>query len=51
MPSVKSETTRERPDSDRAPWRLSFCEALHSAFTKARFRRLGLPPMNKPVSA
>ena len=28
----------------------SFCEALHRAFTKARFRRLGLPTM-KHVNA
>ena len=34
--------------SPKGPWRLSFCEALHRAFTKARFRRLGLPLMSKP---
>src|SRR6266581_1622059 len=27
--------------SPKGPWRLSFSEALHRAFTKARFRRLG----------
>ena len=27
----------------KRPWRLSFSEALHRCFTKARFRRLGLP--------
>ena len=31
--------------SPKGPWRLSFCEALHGAYTKARFRRLGLPTM------
>src|SRR5439155_20201845 len=30
--------------SPKGPWRLSFSEALHRAFTKARFRRLGLLP-------
>jgi RNA-directed DNA polymerase len=35
--------------SPKGPWRLSFCEALHRAFTKARFRRLGLPSM-KPLA-
>ena len=33
--------------SPKGPWRLSFSEALHRGFTKARFRRLGLPPMEK----
>src|SRR6266436_1124024 len=37
--------------SPKGPWRLSFSEALHRAFTKARFRRLGLPPMQKLVGA
>ena len=37
--------------SPKGPWRLSFCEALHRAFTKARFRRLGLPAMHTLVSA
>jgi hypothetical protein len=35
----------------KGPWRLSFSEALHRAFTKARFRRLGLLSMEKLVSA
>ena len=33
--------------SPKGPWRLSFSEALHRAFTKARFRRLGLLSMEK----
>jgi hypothetical protein len=37
--------------SPKGPWRLSFSEALHRAFTKARFRRLGLLSMEKLVSA
>ena len=35
----------------KGPWRLSFSEALHRAFTKARFRRLGLISMEKLESA
>src|SRR5467141_1467276 len=37
--------------SPKGPWRLSFSEALHRAFTKARFRRLGLISMEKLASA
>ena len=37
--------------SPKGPWRLSFSKALHRGFTKARFRRLGLPPMAKLVDA
>jgi len=37
--------------SPKGPWRLSFSKALHQGFTKARFRRLGLPPMEKLVDA
>jgi RNA-directed DNA polymerase len=37
--------------SPKGPWRLSFSEALHRAFTNARFRRLGLLPMEKLVNA
>jgi RNA-directed DNA polymerase len=33
--------------SPKGPWRLSFARALHCAFTKARFARLGLPAMEK----
>jgi hypothetical protein len=33
----------------KGPWGLSFSEALHRAFTKARFRRLGLLSMEKLV--
>lgn len=36
--------------SPKGPWRL-VSEALHRGFTKARFRRLGLPPMEKLVGA
>jgi len=36
--------------SFKGPWRLSFCEALRRALTKARFRRLGLRAMNALVS-
>ena len=37
--------------SPKGPWRLSFSEALHRGFTKARFRRLGLPSMERLVGA
>ena len=37
--------------SPKGPWRLSFSEALHRAFTKARFRRLGLLSLEKLASA
>jgi group II intron maturase len=37
--------------SPKGPWRLSFSEALHRAFTKARFSRLGLISMEKLASA
>jgi RNA-directed DNA polymerase len=37
--------------SPKGPWRLSAVEALHRAFTKARFTRLGLPPMEMLVGA
>lgn len=37
--------------SPKGPWRLSFSEALHRAFTKARFRRLGLLSMKTLVGA
>src|SRR5215831_16914890 len=37
--------------SPKGPWRLSSSAALHRAFTKARFRRLGLLSMEKLVSA
>jgi len=48
---VPERLASEASCSPKGPWRLSFCEALHGAFTKARFCRLGLPPMNKLVSA
>ena len=37
--------------SPKGPWRLSSSEALHRGLTKARFRRLGLPPMALLVNA
>jgi RNA-directed DNA polymerase len=37
--------------SPKGPWRLSFSQALHRAFTKARFRRLGLLSMEKLAGA
>jgi RNA-directed DNA polymerase len=37
--------------SPKGPWRLSSSEALHRAFTKARFARLGLRSMEKLVDA
>ena len=37
--------------SPKGPWRLSFSEALHRAFPKARFRRLGLLSMEKLAGA
>src|SRR4051794_14757023 len=37
--------------SPKGPWRLSAVEALHRAFTKARFARLGLLSMEKLVDA
>ena len=37
--------------SPKGPWRLSSSKALHRAFTKARFRRLGLLPMEKLMNA
>ena len=37
--------------SSKGPWRLSFSEALHRGFTKARFGRLGLPPMERLAGA
>jgi RNA-directed DNA polymerase len=37
--------------SPKGPWRLSFTNAMHRAFTNARFKRLGLPPMAKLVNA
>jgi hypothetical protein len=37
--------------SPKGPWRLSSTQAMHRAFTNARFKRLGLPPMAKLVNA
>ena len=37
--------------SPKGPWRLSFTHALHRAFNNARFKSLGLPPMEKLVKA
>lgn len=35
----------------KGPWRQSFSEAMHYAFSKARFRGRGLLPMETPMSA
>lgn len=37
--------------SPKGPWRMSFTNAMHRAFTNARFKRLGLLPMEKLVDA
>jgi hypothetical protein len=37
--------------SPKGPWRMSFTNALHRAFTNARFKRLGLLPMEKLADA
>src|SRR6266496_1326154 len=37
--------------SPKGPWRLSFTNAMHRAFTNGRFRRLGLLPMEQLVHA
>jgi RNA-directed DNA polymerase len=37
--------------SPKGPWRMSFTNAMHRAFTNARFKRLGLPAMEKLVEA
>ena len=37
--------------SPKGPRRLSFTNAMHRAFTNARFKRLGLLPMAKLVDA
>ena len=49
--NVPERSARAAIFSPKGPWRLSFSEALHRGFTKARFRRLGLLPMEKPVVA
>jgi len=43
--NVSERLASEAIFSPKGPWRLSSCEAMHRAFTKARFRRLGLPSM------
>jgi Group II intron, maturase-specific domain len=47
---VPGPAVREAVFSPKGPWRLSFTNAMHRAFTNARFRR-GLPPMAKLVNA
>jgi RNA-directed DNA polymerase len=37
--------------SPKGPWRLSLTTAMHRAFTKARFKRLGLVSMEKLMAA
>jgi RNA-directed DNA polymerase len=37
--------------SGKGPWRLSLTHAMHRAFSKARFKRLGLAPMEKLANA
>jgi len=37
--------------SPKGPWRLSLTHAMHRAFNNARFKRLGLPAMEKLVNA
>jgi RNA-directed DNA polymerase len=49
--NVPERSASEAVFSPKGPWRLSFSEALHRGFTKARFRRLGLPAMDKLVRA
>jgi RNA-directed DNA polymerase len=49
--NVPERSASEAVFSSKGPWRLSFSEALHRGFTKARFRRLGLPAMEQLVGA
>jgi RNA-directed DNA polymerase len=49
--SVPERSASAATFSPKGPWRLSFSEALHRGFTKARFRRLGLPPMERLAGA
>ena len=44
-------TASEAVFSPKGPWRLSFTTAMHRAFTKARFGRLGLVSMEKLMAA
>ncbi len=48
---VTGTTASEAVFSPKGPWRLSFTTAMHRAFTNARFKRLGLPPMKRLVDA
>ncbi|MET0943364.1 MAG: group II intron reverse transcriptase/maturase [Mesorhizobium sp.] len=48
---VSGPAASEAVFSPKGPWRLSFTYAMHRAFTKARFKRLGLPSMEKLVIA
>ena len=48
---VSGPAASEAVFSPKGPWRLSFTNAMHRAFTNARFKRLGLSPMAKLVNA
>lgn len=48
---VSGPAASEAVFSPKGPWRLSFTYAMHRAFTKARFKRLGLPSMENLVIA
>ena len=49
--AVPQPAASEAVCSGKGPWRLSFTHAMHRAFSKARFKRLGLLPMEKLVDA
>jgi len=49
--NVSERAASEAVFSPKGPWRLSLTNAMHRAFTNARFKRLGLPPMAKLVNA
>jgi RNA-directed DNA polymerase len=48
---VSEKTANAAVFSPKGPWRLSSSQALHRAFTKARFARLGLLSMEKLADA
>jgi RNA-directed DNA polymerase len=49
--SVPERAACEAIFSPKGPWRLSSTYAMHRAFNNARFKRLGLPSMEKLVTA
>jgi RNA-directed DNA polymerase len=49
--NVPERAASEAVFSPKGPWRLSLTNAMHRAFTNARFTRLGLPSMEKLVNA